>query len=225
MSQEQPATIPDTVWKLVQTYGQSIEVEAGQLLWQSGDFRTEHFYLVTRGLLRLFHDTSSAKVVTLLAIGPGGILGHHHNPKIKTHVTGAEAVTYSKLLAFPSDKLAHLLQQTDDLGRAFTFWFRDQLFLQLAESNTRLELEHDSAKVKVAHILLALDRQGYLDRIDRQHIADLANLTVETTVRTLSQLLREGILKTSHFTTLQETERLALADLLEPYEATELPYS
>ncbi len=225
MKPEKPETIPETVWQIIQTYSEPMALGLGQLLWQPGDLRANYCYIVTKGLLRLFHDTSSGKAVTLLAISPGGILGHHHNPKIKTHVTGAEAITNSQVMVFPSDRLESLLKQTDDLSRAFTLWFRNLMFQQLSETNTRLELEHDSAKVKVAHILLALDRQGYLDRIDRQHIADLANLSVETTVRTISQLLREGILKDSHFTVLSEPERLALADLLEPYEPTELPYS
>ena len=82
-----------------------------------------------------------------------------------------------------------------------------------------------SAKAKVAHVLLTLDRQALLDRMTRQQLADLANLTLETTVRTISQFLREGTLKGSRFTLLSERGRLALAEMLEPYEPGELPYS
>jgi hypothetical protein len=52
----------------------------------------------------------------------------------------------------------------------------------------------------------------------------MANLTVETTVRSISSLMRDGVLKSSHFSALSADERHALADMLEPYEPSELPY-
>jgi hypothetical protein len=59
------------------------------------------------------------------------------------------------------------LNQKDELAASFIEWLRTSVYQQLAETNTRLELEHDSAKVKVAHVLLGLDRQGLLDRMSQ----------------------------------------------------------
>ena len=199
-------------------------VEAGELLWQSGDERSGQGYIVTKGLFRLFHPSRSGNVVTLLAVAPGGILGYQGASKRKTHLSGAEAVYASQVLSVPVVRLESLLQASDAVGQAFTSWFGNTMFQQLAETDTRLELEHDSAKAKVAHVLLALDAQGCLDRLTRQTIADLANLSLETTVRQISRLLKEGVLGSSHFTALTLKERLALAELLEDYEPVQLPY-
>ena len=125
----------------------------------------------------------------------------------------------------PAERITQWLRGTDKTSTTFVRWLRYTLDQQLAETYTRLELEHDTAKAKVAHVLLTLDRQALLERMTRQQIADLANLTIETTVRTISQFLREGILKGSHFTKLSEAECAALGAILEPFEPDELPYS
>lgn len=220
-----PNSVPDSLWTSFTSLGTPFRVDAGQLLWEPGDTREDESYLVVNGLVRLYHPSRGGSAVTLLAVGAGGLLGHHPALQQHPYATGAEALCASQLFVLSAAKVSGWLQEKDDTGRIFVSWLREAVNGQLAETFARLELEHDSAKVRVAHVLLALDRQALLDRMTRQNLADLANLTLETTVRNISQLVREGTLKSSHFTVLSEAERLALAALLEPYEPADLPYT
>lgn len=223
MTLRRPETVPEGLWQTLSSLGEGVRAEMGALLWEPGDAHEGESYLVVRGLVRLYHPSRKGEAVTLLAVGAGGLLGHY--PEARSHhSTGAEALCSSDLLALPTEHVARWLSGVDETSRTFTSWLRHTTDQQLAETYTRLELDHDTARAKVAHVLLTLDRQALLDRMTRQQIADLANLTVETAVRTISQFLREEVLRGSHFTTLSEAERLALAEILEPYEQGELPY-
>ena len=230
MLTQPPDDLPETLWKTFLSLGEPLRMEAGALLWEPGDPHEGESYLVVRGLVRLYHPSRKGDAVTLLAVGAGGLVGHHplvEPPKGmgRPHATGAEALCSSDLLTLPAAHVTTWLRGTDATSTAFSGWLRRTVDQQLAETYTRLELEHDTARAKVAHVLLTLDRQTLLNRMTRQQIADLANLTIETTVRTISQFLRDGTLRSSHFTVLSEAERGALGRLLEPFEPDELPYS
>ncbi len=228
MTLRRPGTVPEALWNDLVSIGTPTQVEMGELLWEPGDAHEGESYLVVRGLVRLYHPSRKGEAVTLLVVGAGGLVGHHPTDQFEAsrpHATGAEVLCSSTLLALPAERIMCWLQETDKTSTTFIQWLRHTVEQQLDETYTRLELEHDTAKAKVAHVLLTLDRQALLDRMTRQQIADLANLTIETPVRTISQFLREGVLKGSRFTVLNDAERFALAALLEPFEPDELPYS
>lgn len=225
MSTLRPDSVPEALWQRFAAVGVPTELRAEGFLWTPGDDVANSSYLVTSGLVRLYHPTSSGSAVTLLAVGTGGFLGYHPETDDQAHVTGAEALCDTSLLALPSERVGEWFKELNAFGQAFVAWLQQDLIAQLRDTQLRLGLEHDSAAVRVAHALLALDRQSLLSRMSRTHIAELANLTVETTVRSISQFVREGRLKRSRFTRLSEAERLALADLLEPYELSVTPYS
>ena len=224
MNLRRPDILPETLWNDFIRIGTPAHAKAGELLWEPGDAHEGESCLVVRGLVRLYHPSRKGDAVTLLAVSAGGLLGHHPETN-RPHTTGAEALLSSDLLLLPAEHTTRWLSGKDETSLAFVRWLRHTTDQQMSETYLRLELDHDSAKAKVAHILLTLDRQVLLERMTRQQIADLANLTLETTVRTISQFLREGTLHSSHFTALSEAERLALAEILEPYEPDELPYS
>ena len=117
MDSVKPEAIPTSLWSLLNSRGDFERIAAGELLWQPGDERTERSYIVTRGLLRLFHPSHDGHSVTLLAIGPGGILGHDTNPLKKTYLTGAEALCESQLLGVLIAFLEQCLGMPDALGR------------------------------------------------------------------------------------------------------------
>jgi CRP-like cAMP-binding protein len=165
----------------------------------------------------------------LLDISAGGFLGQHTDTATDTseenQMTGAEALCETSVLFLLPGQTHHWFNQDNEIGRLFTSWLHEDLVAQLRETQVRFGLEHDSALVCVVHALLVLDHLSLLNRMTRQQIAMMANLSVETTVRVISKLVREKYLASSRFTSLTDTERLALADLLEPYEVSNSPYS
>ena len=225
MATVRPETVPEALWRRFTAGGVPATLRAGTFLWTPGDDVAGSSYLVTTGLMRLYHPTSSGQVVTLLAVGAGGFLGYRLGTDDQAHITGAEALTDAALLTLRPEQVAHWLGGQDEVGRAFLGWLYEDLLAQLSDTQLRLGLEHSSAAARVAHALLALDRQSLLSRMSRAHIAELSNLSVETTVRTISQFVSEGRLERSRFVNLSEAERLALADLLEPYALSLTPSS
>lgn len=215
------SSIPDTLWHHFESLGTPSYISSGELLWEPGESRDYECFIVLTGLMRLYHPTRKGTAITLLTISKGGIFGHHPNLQHRPFSTGAEALCDTKLLNLPAPKVTEWLLANDPTGLEFVAWLRKNVNRQLDETYVRLELEHDSAKAKVAHVLLTLDRQALLDRMSRQKIADIANLTVETTVRSITQLIREEVLEGSHFTVLSKNERFNLARLLEAYEPEE----
>lgn len=225
MTSARPQTVPEDLWPHLEAVGRPHALEPRHLLWEPGDLHDGDSYLVLGGLIRLYHPSRDGGAVTLLVAGSGALLGHHASLQPHNHATGAETMCSSRVLVLPVAAVGAWLTERDEVGRSFVQWLRTSVTGQLADTYTRLELEHDTAPARVAHVLLALDRQRLLDRMTRQDLADLANLTLETTVRTISRFVREGLLAGSRFTVLSEDERLALAAILEPYEPSELPYS
>ena len=225
MEATRPAAIPEPLWTTFLNLGTPHHVDRGALLWEPGEYRNSDCFVVVHGLTRLYHLSRKGLPVTLLLLGAGSLLGHHPDLEHRPYATGAEALCATQLLALPAQTISTWLRGSDALSVSFADWVRHGVNEQLDETFVRLELEHDSAKFKVAHTLLTLDRQALLDRMSHQHIADIANLSLETTVRSVTQLLREGYLQNSHFTALSDAERLALTGLLEPFEPTDLPYS
>lgn len=224
MSDIKPPYIPSLLWQTFSSRGTPKRLAPNELLWTPGSNFPEHKYVVTSGLLRLYHVTSSGNGVTLLTVSAGGFLGQHTDAATENQMTGAEALCETELLFLPLEQTSRWLSQKDDVGRLFAGWIYDDLVAQLRDTQLRFSLEHDTALVCVVHALLVLDHLNLLERMSRQQIATVANLTVETTVRVISKLLREGHLASSRFTTLSDKERLTLADLLEPYELSNSPY-
>lgn len=216
-----PKGIPDVLWAHFNELGNVSYVSAGELLWEPGESRDYECFIVLSGLFRLYHPSRKGIAITLLTIGKGSMFGHHPSLQHRPFATGAEALCDSKLLSIPVQIIAQWLEGSDELSKIFVTWLRETVNRQLDETYKRLELEHDTAIARVAHVLLALDRQAILDRMSRQKIADIANLTVETTVRSISQLVREGALEKSQFTVLSREERFSLVRIVAPFEPEE----
>jgi len=220
-----PEPIPPNLWlELVQS-GYQIHLDAGELLWTPGRPRLKATYIVVSGLMRLYYPTDKGSAVTILAIGSGGLLGYHPERRRSSYITGAEALFDTLLLSVSAEQVKAWLNGQAENQAAFAEWMIRDMDLHLVDTYTRLELEHTSARERVARVLLALDRQGILPFATRQQIAELANLTTETVVRTLSQLKREGVLTTTRFVQLSADEQQRLGELLAPFEPLTLPYS
>lgn len=224
MDLTRPQSVPEALWTQFVQVGTHVRARKSELLWAPGETREDVSYLVLRGLARLYHPGRKGDAVTLLLLGSGDLLGHHPELGYRPYATGAETLCASDLLSLPAASVEDWLYGSTPISALFKTWLRRSANRQLENTFQRIELEHDAARVRVAHTLLALDRQALLERMSRQQIADVANLSLETTVRCITQLLRDGHLKTTRFTALSEPERWALVRLLEPYEPLDLPY-
>ena len=218
-----PPHIPESLWTAFITVGAQVSAAQGELLWEPGNTR-ETMYIVLRGLIRLYHPDHKGTAVTLLTLGAGALLGQHA-PHAHHHPVGAEALCHTELLKLPARHIKNWTTGQHELSPVFTEWLHDNVSQQLDETYQRLELEHEPALNRVAHAILILDAQALLDRMSRQQIADITNLSPETVVRSITQLRKNGQLKSAHFTALNNAERQALRALIAPYELAQVPYA
>lgn len=225
MSPDALAQLPGNLWQRLEQVGSPVRLEPGELLWTPGEQQLGQTYFLTSGLMRLYHLNHGGDAVTILAVGAGGMLGHHPSLEDSPYDTGAEAILPSSLLSVPSAILTEWLTAHDTLAEEFAGWILEDLNRHLMNTYARLELEHSSARERVARTLVTLDAKVLLPRVSRQQLADLCNLTTETVVRTLSGFLKDGTLESTRFIALSADERHALVELLEPYEPDASPYS
>lgn len=220
MQAARPQAIPQEVWRYLIQAGVLLTCPHGQFVWDVGEVAGEASFLVLAGLVRLFHVDSRGAALTVLATGPGGLLGAHPEVPGRPFAVGAEALTDVALLRLEAAEVGRWREGAPEVDA----WLRRDLGALLQDTYVRLQLEHAPAKARVAHTLLALERQGLLAGATRQRIAELCNLTVETVVRILSAWLREGVIAHSRFTTLSRAEKARLCAVLG--EAPELtpPY-
>lgn len=220
-----PDPVPRDVWTRLLDEGQRHHLDREDPLWEPGQGRPNRSYVVTEGLMRLYHPNRQGRAITVVAIGRGGLLGYHPQLDSSPYATGAEAMTLVRLVGLQADELDTWFKEGDTLGQDFRAWLRRDLNLHMQNTYTRLQLDNTSAEEKVSRMLLALHEQNLLASITRRQIAELTNLSTETVVRTLTKLRNEATLETTEFTLLNENERHNLCDLLTAYEPLSLPYS
>ena len=212
--------IPGPFWEELSSRGQRLTYPTGALLWEPGHARIYTMYMVAEGLVRLYQPNYKGRAITILAVGPGGVLGFHPQLLGCPYAAGAEVIAPSTLLAFSEPQVRGWFAAQP----SFRTWMVHDLDLHLMNTYTRLELEHTPAKERVARALLALDAQELLVGVSRGQLADLTNLSTETVVRVLSSFLREGVLRRTRFTSLSEGERRGLSSLLTVFEPLSAPY-
>ena len=220
-----PSPEPSPVTQFFDTQGEQRALKSHTFLWKSGE-AVETLYLVETGLLRLLNIRSDGTTTTLLGVGAGGLVGTHPLLGVVETSAGAEALLSSQVRGVPIEVFRAWLDSPADSTTLedLQAWLFSDLRRHLADTYARLELAHASASERLARVLLSLNALGLLASARRQQLAELANLTVETTVRTLRIWEDEGILSSRRLETLSVSEREALAALLHNDNLT-LPYS
>ena len=220
---------PSPITQFFDTQGERLTLKSHTFLWKSGE-AVKTLYLVQTGLLRLFNVRKDGTTTTLLGVGAGGLVGTHPLLGVVEASAGAEALLPSQVSSLPVDAYrAWLDSATNGTADSATLedlqaWLFSDLRRHLADTYARLELAHASASERLARVLLSLNALGLLASARRRQLAELANLTVETTVRTLRTWEDEGVLSSRRLGTLSAPERDALAALLYNDNLT-LPYS
>ena len=210
--------------QLLRDEGHSLEVGKDEHLWSLGD-SVATLYVVRVGLVRLVDTRRNGDVVTILAVGPNGVLGAHPLLGFPTAATGAETVLASQLTAVPFDKVRVWQDEHAFSDAELSEWLLRDLRRHLADTYMRLGLGQASASERLARVVLSLNAQNLLPHVSRRHLAELSNLTVETVVRTLKMWLNEGGLQSRHLNALSAEEKAYLNELLGAGDRLTLPYS
>lgn len=220
---ERPEPIGEPLWRRILESAQLLRLGAGIDLWSAGQSRPSVMYVLARGLMHLYHPNSEGKLVTVLVVGPGGLLGYHPNLTKMEVFLGAGAVLDTLLLALPARE-RHALLSDERHHEAVRTWLAEDLGRHLADTYERLKVREGNAQQRLARLLLSLDAMKLLAHVTRQQLADLGNLRVETAVRVIADFHHAGLLQRRHLSSLSAAERQALLDLL-PGSNLYLPYA
>jgi CRP/FNR family nitrogen fixation transcriptional regulator len=172
--------------------GQHRQIAKGEELFAEGD-AADYFYRVISGTVRICKILSDGRRQIEAFHLRGDLFGLESG---RTHRFTAEAVDDVAILAFRRGQLTSLVHDNRDFG--------DQI---MAATLASLDRAHDhmvllgrkTAQEKVASFLLEMaQRLSQPDRFDlpmqRADIADHLGLTIETVSRTLTQMVRDGLI-------------------------------
>jgi CRP/FNR family nitrogen fixation transcriptional regulator len=176
-----------------QPVGTRRSLSRGQELFAEGE-ATTFFYKVISGTVRVCKLLSDGRRQIEAFQLPGDIFGLESGAE---HRFTAEAVEDTVVLAFRRSQFASLVRDNPAFG--------DQLISSVIRSLDRAQehmvlLGRKTAQEKIATFLLDLSRRlTKADRVElpmqRTDIADHLGLTIETVSRTLSQMVRDGLIR------------------------------
>jgi CRP-like cAMP-binding protein len=206
-------------WHVLFEGGRFVKLRAEQDLWLEGQ---DNLYIVLKGMMRLYRLTDEGKATTIVAATTGGILGRH--PYLTQPRRGmiAEAMTETVLLTLTLEQFQTFMEDSAYYNALHTWLLRDLDNFHSCIFD-RLQTHEAGAREKLARILLTISAAGLAHKLKRRQIAELANLTVETTVRLITVMTDEGLLKNREVTSLDDDEQRALSRIIMA-RGSSLPY-
>lgn len=175
--------------------------ERGTAIWLHGS-ETDFFGVVGSGFVKMVRSNSTGQEVTAELMGPGQIFGLLGTVDGTGCPLSARAVADCWYLKVPKAQFLPIYNQRttlkDHIVRRTTTRLRNAYDMMARMSTGRVE-------ERIAAILLILAQsygraEGKALLVDvpltRQDIAEMAGTTVESTIRTMSRLQKEGVLET-----------------------------
>jgi CRP/FNR family transcriptional regulator len=195
----------------------TVEGTRGATLYKEGSPATRLFVL-TRGVVKLSRGLADGREVIVELAGPGDVIGEAALIADLGYGTTAVCVHPSSALAIPrEDAVAFVAAQPAAVRNVVAL-----LHAGVRRAQQRVEdMAIFGARQRIARFLLRLaDWSGRADSagvlvplaLSRQELAALAGTTVETAIRVMSELRRQGVVKAARRGFLV-SDRAALTDL------------
>lgn len=164
--------------------------ERKQALYFEGD-PAEFLWILQRGAVRLYKASPSGRTTTLETLGAGQIFGALSALEAERYECSAEGESAGSAWLLPRAALLRLLAEDSRLGVELLRIVSERL--HTAHERLR-SFAHDAVPVRLARALLEASEDGEA-RVTRLALAESAGTTVETTIRVLRRLEREGVVR------------------------------
>jgi CRP/FNR family transcriptional regulator len=179
---------------------------AGEVLFAEGD-EADSIYEVVRGTVRLYKLLLDGRRLVTAFLSAGHLLGLALDG---VWVYTAEAVTDVTVRRYKRTAFEHLIDEVPGLAKRLLAVTSDEL---RAAQERMLLLGRKSAMEKVASFLVLMAAQQGSDDAEevaipmtRSDIADYLGLTIGTVSRTLTKLIRQGVIA------IQTADRIVIRD-------------
>lgn len=184
---------------ILQKYGASeIELEKGEHLFHEKE-RATNYFQVKRGKIKMFNLNSEGKLFTQGMFGVGESFGEPPLFDDSAYPACTIAEEDSCLYKLPKAKFIKLLKENPEIHFLFTRMLANRL---LYKSMILKEMAGYNPEHRVLSLIDYMKKEKgiqpgekYEVSLTRQQIADLTGLRVETVIRSVKNLEKEGSLK------------------------------
>ncbi|MBN9472200.1 MAG: helix-turn-helix domain-containing protein [Bosea sp.] len=173
--------------------------ERGQAVFRDDD-PAMHVFKIVSGLVRIAKILNDGSRVITDFFYPGEIFGLAPDER---YLGDAEAVGEVKLRRLSRNRFQQAVDSSEQLRPQFINW----LYREMASAQARMVLlTRKKAEERVCDLLLTLARRAGNDNgpaseieipISRIDMADYLGLTIETVSRTMTNLIRRGVIQSS----------------------------
>lgn len=170
-----------------------------EYLFMEGD-AAHNLYFIKKGLIKTYKSTESGKDLVTGMYGSRQFFGQLSmlNPE-GIYLDSAVALEPSEIYAIPKADFMHLLESNREIAQQFIEWMGESL---KDVQNQLVHMAYWPVKQRVARTLLKLKNTLSVHQdtpegieIAREDLAGMVGTATETTIRALSELKHEGIIK------------------------------
>lgn len=171
----------------------------GEFIFNEGAF-PKAIYVVYRGVVKVHKYGENGKEQITRLAKAGDLLGYRSLLNDDTYEASASAIEQTQLFKIPKDSFFELIKQNPD----FSLKVIKLLSEDLKQSEKKLlDMVQKSVREKVAEALLLLNEKFGVDevtkainsKLTRKEIGDIAGVTTESTIRTMSEFNKENIIE------------------------------
>ncbi len=188
--------------------------EPGAFLYLEGD-AAHHLYYIRSGLIKTHMATEAGKELVTGLHGNGQFLGQLSllNPD-GLYLTTATIMQPSEIYAIPKADFIHLLDHNHEVSHKFMELISGNL---IDMQQQLVQMAYWPVKQRMAKTLLKLQQSGMIEgndqegvEIAREDLAGMVGTATETTIRALSELKAEGVIRMgkSHRIIISDRNRL-----------------
>lgn len=192
--------------------------KTGSYLFMEGD-GAHNLYFVKKGLVKTYKSTEAGKELITGLYGSTQFIGQLSmlNPE-GVYLDAAVAVIPSEIYAIPKTDFIHLLETNREIAQRYLEWVSENL---MEVQDQLVHMAYWPVKQRVARALLKLNSSIPLVKevtegiqIAREDLAGMVGTATETTIRALSELKADGIIRMGKarsiiITNIRQLEELA----------------
>ncbi len=199
-----------------------IEYDKGEVIFQEGE-PAFGLYIICEGRVKLAKRSSKGKRQILKLLGPGELLGEKTMFDQETYTAYAKTLEPTKVYFIERTAFLDFLRRHPEVALKLI----EKLARELkAFQNRLLETSYEGSMERLARLLLTVgdncgveeDGKLYIGlELSRAELAEMAGISPETAIRTLSRLRERGLIETAGHK-IYILDREGLEELAEPFQ-------
>ena len=171
----------------------------GESIFKENGF-PKALYVVYKGAIKVHKYGNNGKEQITRLAGAGDLLGYRSLLQQEPYSASATAIEDTRLFKIPSDSFFNLIKSNTD----FAYKIIQLLSDDLKHSEKKLiNMAQKSVREKIAETLILMSNRFGINEesstiksiLSRKEIADIAGVTTESTIRTISDFNKEDIIK------------------------------